>query len=115
MAATENNALKKLRAGELCMGMVMRFARTGDAAKIAKASGHDWVHIDMEHSAMSMETAVELAVAALDTGITPIVRVPGHERWHASRVLDGGPTSTRRSRRSARSMPASFRRSATAR
>ena len=29
-------------------------------------------------------------MAAQDAGITPIVRVPGFEHFHATRVLDGG-------------------------
>jgi 4-hydroxy-2-oxoheptanedioate aldolase len=31
-----------------------------------------------------------MSVAALDSGITPIVRVIGHDHWQASRVLDCG-------------------------
>ena len=44
----------------------------------------------MEHAPLTLDKAVEISVAALDTGITPIVRVPGHEAFHISRVLDGG-------------------------
>jgi 2-keto-3-deoxy-L-rhamnonate aldolase RhmA len=62
----------------------------GEIAKIAKACDHDWIFIDMEHAPLTLDKAVEISVAALDTGITPIVRVPGHEAFHISRVLDGG-------------------------
>ena len=39
---------------------------------------------------MDLDTAVQISVAAQDAGITPVVRVPGFEHYHASRVLDGG-------------------------
>lgn len=90
MPIVRNHALEKLRRGELALGMGIRLARTGDIARIAKACDHDWLFIDMEHTAMSIGTAIEISIAALDSGVTPIVRVPGHEHFHASRVLDGG-------------------------
>lgn len=90
MDRTRNAVLDKLRAGEVVLGLSVRMVRSGEIAKIAKACGHDWIFIDMEHSPLTLEKAVEISVAALDTGITPIVRVPGHEAFHISRVLDGG-------------------------
>ena len=44
----------------------------------------------MEHNAMDVDTAVQISVAAQDAGIAPIVRVPGYEHYHATRVMDGG-------------------------
>src|SRR5690606_6768280 len=43
-----------------------------------------------EHSAIDIDSAANVSVAAQDAGITPIVRVPGFEHHHATRVLDGG-------------------------
>ena len=57
---------------------------------IAKTAGYDWLFIDMEHSSLDVDTAAQISAAALDAGITPIVRVPGHEHFHASRLLDTG-------------------------
>src|SRR5262249_53887913 len=45
---------------------------------------------DLEHGSLSIETACEIAVAAQDSGIAPIVRVPYGELTMATRVLDGG-------------------------
>ena len=85
------NAVKdKLAADQLVLGLSIRLLRTPDAAKIAKATDHDFLFIDMEHSALSFESVVDMSVAALDSGITPIVRVIGHDHWQASRVLDCG-------------------------
>jgi len=85
-----NHARRRLAAGELALGMGVRQARTVDIATIAKTSGFDWLFIDMEHSSMDVDLASQLAMASLAVGITPIVRVPGHEHYHASRLLDNG-------------------------
>ena len=52
--------------------------------------GLDWLFIDMERNTMSIDTAEQMCVAALPTGVAPPVRVPAHDHFHASRVLDGG-------------------------
>jgi 2-keto-3-deoxy-L-rhamnonate aldolase RhmA len=39
---------------------------------------------------MDLDTAAQLASASLALGVTPLVRVPGYEHWHASRILDNG-------------------------
>lgn len=85
-----NPAKRKLASGELVLCMGLRQARTPDIAMIAAASGFDSIYVDMEHSPVSLETTSTLCCAALGAGITPLVRVPGHERHIASRALDGG-------------------------
>ncbi|MGI9333522.1 MAG: HpcH/HpaI aldolase family protein [Gammaproteobacteria bacterium] len=86
----ENVARKRLEAGNLALGIGLRQARTVDIAKIMMTCGYDWLFIDMEHSAIDVDTASQISVAAQDAGIAPLVRVPGFEHHHASRVLDGG-------------------------
>ncbi len=90
MALIPNHTKEQMKRGELALGCGIRMMRTVDIAKIAKVCDFDWLFLDMEHNAMSIDTCVQIAVAALDAGITPIVRVPGHQHFHASRVLDGG-------------------------
>jgi 2-keto-3-deoxy-L-rhamnonate aldolase RhmA len=90
MAGFPNTAKQQLEAGKLALGMGMRALRTVDAGIIAKTSGFDWLFIDMEHSALDVDTASQVAIASLGFGITPIVRVPGKEHHHASRLLDSG-------------------------
>ncbi|MBT6276246.1 MAG: aldolase [Chromatiales bacterium] len=85
-----NVAKARLQAGELAVGVGLRQARTVDIGKAMKTCGYDWLFIDMEHNSMDLDTAVQISVAAQDAGITPIVRVPGYQHFHASRVLDGG-------------------------
>ena len=90
MAIYPNHTKQQLDAGKLALGMGMRALRTVDAGMIAKTCGFDWLFIDMEHSAMDVDLASQVAIAALPLGITPIVRVPGKEHHHASRLLDSG-------------------------
>jgi 2-keto-3-deoxy-L-rhamnonate aldolase RhmA len=90
METVPNHTKRRLAAGELALGMGARQARTVDIATIAKTCGFDWLFIDMEHSSMDVDLASQLAMAALGAGITPLVRVPGHEHYHASRLLDNG-------------------------
>lgn len=90
MTITPNTAKQKLQAGDLVIGFGMRSMRTTEVAKIAKTCGFDWLFIDMEHGSYDVDLVCQISVAALDTGVTPIVRVPGHQHFHAARVLDGG-------------------------
>ena len=68
----------------------MRLVRNVDIIKVMKAAGFDWLFLDLEHGVMSIETAAEICVAAQDSGIAPIVRVPYGELAMATRLLDGG-------------------------
>jgi 4-hydroxy-2-oxoheptanedioate aldolase len=90
MSTVPNHALRQLRAGKLAIGLGLRQARTVDIAQIARTAGFDWLFIDCEHGSMDADTAAQIAAASLAVGITPIVRVPGLEHWHASRMLDNG-------------------------
>jgi HpcH/HpaI aldolase/citrate lyase family len=75
---------------ELALGVGIRLVRTVEIAKVMKTAGFDFLFIDLEHGAMSIDTAVQMSVAALDVGIAPIVRVPSRQFFIATRVLDGG-------------------------
>lgn len=92
MAVTtiRNVTKERLQNGELAIGVGLRQARTVDIAKIMKTAGFDWLFIDQEHGSLSLDDAAEISCAAQDVGITPIVRVPGFEHYHAAKALDGG-------------------------
>ncbi len=73
---TAVNPLKTMMlAGKVALGMNVRLARSGDIARIAKSSGHDFIFIDMQHSLFNLETVGHIAQAALGCGIAPLVRV----------------------------------------
>lgn len=90
MTVIHNAAKRRLAAGGLALGIGLRQARTVDIAAIARTCDFDWLFIDMEHNSMDVDVATQIAMAGLGAGITPIVRVPGHEHYHATRLLDGG-------------------------
>jgi 2-keto-3-deoxy-L-rhamnonate aldolase RhmA len=85
-----NSARERLARGELSLGFGVRTAKSVEIAKAMKTAGFDWLFLDLEHSAMSIETAAQLAIAGLDAGIAPIVRVPKGEYSLATRLLDNG-------------------------
>jgi 2-keto-3-deoxy-L-rhamnonate aldolase RhmA len=58
-------------------------------AEIISDSGLDWVLIDMEHSAISLES-VQNAIQIMGDKILKIVRVPGNDEIWIKRILDTG-------------------------
>lgn len=90
MVQVKNLTKEKLARGELALGVGLRNARTVDIGKAMATAGFDWLFIDMEHNAMGIDIATQIAVAGQDAGITPLVRVPGFEQHLAARALDGG-------------------------
>jgi 2-keto-3-deoxy-L-rhamnonate aldolase RhmA len=85
-----NPARERLNNGELCLGIGLRQARTVDIAAAMATCGFDWLFIDLEHGTMPLDTAMQISVAALTAGISPVVRVPSRQYSLATRVLDGG-------------------------
>jgi 2-keto-3-deoxy-L-rhamnonate aldolase RhmA len=86
----KNVALERLATGDLSLGVILRQARSVETAPIFATAGYDWLFLDLEHNAMSIETAAEISVGALNAGIAPLVRVPEKQYWMATRALDGG-------------------------
>ena len=68
--------------------MTVRLVRGVEIARIAKTAGFDSLYVDMEHSSFSLETTGQICIAALEAGVTPLVRVPGVAE--VQRVLDAG-------------------------
>jgi len=65
----------KLRDGGVALGINVRLSRSGDIARIAKASGHDFLFIDAQHAIYDLQTIGHIAQAAQALGIAPLVRV----------------------------------------
>ena len=85
-----NPARERLSKGELSLGIGLRLARTVDIAAAMATCGFDWLFIDLEHGAMTLDTATQISLAALTAGISPLVRVPAQQYSLATRALDGG-------------------------
>jgi 2-keto-3-deoxy-L-rhamnonate aldolase RhmA len=86
----DNLFLTRLRAGEPTLVLGIRSSRTADVVRVARATGHHGIMVDLEHSAISLEVATQLCATAGDLGMTPFVRVPEREYGAIGRLLDGG-------------------------
>jgi 2-keto-3-deoxy-L-rhamnonate aldolase RhmA len=87
-----NPVKETLRAGGVALGMTVRLGRSPDIARIAKASGHEFVFIDTQHSIYDLETIAAIAHTALAIGVAPLVRVRGIADPDVSLLLDNGVT-----------------------
>ena len=90
MAAILNPARDRLVKGELSLGVGIRMSRSIEVARMMKSCGFDWLFLDLEHGMLTLDTCSQMAIAALDAGISPIVRVPERQFDMAARALDGG-------------------------
>jgi staphyloferrin B biosynthesis citrate synthase len=80
----------KLRAGEVVLGITVRLGRSPDIAHIAKATDHDFIFIDGQHSIFNLETIIAIAHTAAAIGVAPLVRVRGIDDPDVSLLLDNG-------------------------
>ena len=86
----KNHVKELLRADKVALGMIARVARSGDIARIAKTTGHDFIFVDHQHALYSLETTGHIAQAALGCGITPMVRVRSCDDPDTQVLLDNG-------------------------
>jgi 2-keto-3-deoxy-L-rhamnonate aldolase RhmA len=90
MALTSNTTRRRLADGKMALGFGVHHLRTVAAPVLAAATGHDWLFIDTEHGAFSIQETTQLCIATLPTGVTPIVRVCAGAIDEATRALDNG-------------------------
>ena len=92
-AISMTHPLKEIfKAKKVALGLLTRLARSGDIARIAKTTGHDFVFIDAQHAAYTPETVGHIAQAALGIGISPLVRVRSCDDPQTQVFLDIGAT-----------------------
>jgi 2-keto-3-deoxy-L-rhamnonate aldolase RhmA len=90
MTIIENAALKRMRSGEVALGMQVRLGRSGEVAGVAAATDHDWIMLDLQHSGIDVATVVEISLASYGFGVTPVVRVSSPDDPQTVRLLDAG-------------------------
>ncbi len=83
-------AVDKVRRNEKIVGTMVRMVRNPSIAAIAKASGLDFIMLDMEHGSYSVETVEDIAKVARLCGVGIFARVPSLDRAYISRVMDAG-------------------------
>lgn len=90
MPITTNTCKQRLKAGKMSLGFGVHHLRSVAAPMLAAGTGHDWMFIDAEHGAFNIQEITQLCIAALPTGVTPIVRVCAGAIDEATRALDNG-------------------------
>jgi 4-hydroxy-2-oxoheptanedioate aldolase len=84
-----NRCKAKLSKGEAIYGPFVGIPSAA-IVELCGIAGFDYVVIDCEHSAIDFGACEEMVRAAELVGITPIVRVPGHDSRKILRYLDIG-------------------------
>ena len=59
-------------------------------AELLVRAGFDWLTVDLEHSAITLESAAELIRTIDLAGVSPMVRVGSHDANVIKRVMDAG-------------------------
>jgi 4-hydroxy-2-oxoheptanedioate aldolase len=90
MAIMANPTRERMSKNQAALGPGLRHARHPEIAGAMKTAGYDFLFIDLEHSAMSLDTCSQISAAAIQAGIAPLVRVPEGDHNLATRALDSG-------------------------
>lgn len=85
-----NNTLRRsLREGRPSFGSWVQSGNSAIVEVMAKA-GFDWLAIDLEHSAIDLETTFTLIQVIDLAGCAPLVRLSANDPVQAKRVMDAG-------------------------
>ncbi|MGH8618109.1 MAG: HpcH/HpaI aldolase family protein [Burkholderiales bacterium] len=80
---------QRLAAGNTVSGMIL-FSGSPMLVEMMAAAGVDFVVIDMEHSALDLDTAAHVIRAADAAGVTPFVRIPEVDAALVKKLLNLG-------------------------
>ncbi len=86
----KNSLRAKLESGKPVFGTMMQELRSPAVPMILANAGFDFIFIDMEHGAHTMETVADLIKVTRLAGITPLIRVPDLQYHFIARCLDAG-------------------------
>jgi 2-keto-3-deoxy-L-rhamnonate aldolase RhmA len=90
MAIKANPLKAALAAGRVQIGTWLNLVRTPSVLTLLKSAGLDYVRLDLEHGAPSMETAADMAALSRALDFPLIVRPPEGSRAWITRLLDAG-------------------------
>src|SRR5579871_275651 len=77
-----NRVKEKLARDEVVASMTVRLSRSIEIARIAATAGFDTIYVDVEHNTLSIDAVCQICIAAMQCGITPLVRVMQIGRAH---------------------------------
>ena len=86
----DNKVRTTLKRGEAVVGTMVQEMRSPAIALLLADAGCDFMFIDMEHGAYTIETVADMIKVARLAGIVPLVRVPDGLYHLIARVLDAG-------------------------
>jgi 2-keto-3-deoxy-L-rhamnonate aldolase RhmA len=85
-----NHMKNNLKAGKTSLMISVRSSKSVDVVLALEAAGYDSFFVDLEHGGLTLPEAGQLCTAGLLAGVTPIVRLPGHDPFTAAAALDLG-------------------------
>lgn len=85
-----NPVVDRIADGSVALGLSVRLARSGEIARIARLTDHDFLYIDTQHAPFDVETIGHIAQTSLACGVAPIVRTRGADDSNLSLLLDMG-------------------------
>jgi 4-hydroxy-2-oxoheptanedioate aldolase len=86
----ENLMKKALRKGQVVIGGGVSQLKGAAVPQLYAAAGFQFIWIDMQHSAYSIENVFELVIGARAAGIENIVRIPSIDPPLIARLMDSG-------------------------
>jgi 4-hydroxy-2-oxoheptanedioate aldolase len=83
------NLKERLKTGEVLLGTFISLGNPTTTEIVARCN-YDWLLLDLEHGIGSEQDILQQLQAIQHTGVTPIIRVEGHQRQRTHKVLDFG-------------------------
>ena len=90
MAAPTNRVKRVIEEGGVALAGLVGTFRGPTMPELIGLAGYDAALIDMEHGGFDLGDVQELVLASEIAGVTPMVRIPGLDRYLIMRLLDIG-------------------------
>lgn len=87
---TPNRMKQELAAGNVCLGATITIYSPAIAELLSRV-GLDWLWIDTEHTALSLEEVSVILQATNGTDVSTVIRVPWNDKTLIKRAIDTGP------------------------
>ena len=85
-----NPVKETIAAGGISFGLNVRLSHSSEIARVARATGHEFLYIDAQHALFNPESIGQITQTALAVGVAPMVRTRGADDPNLSLFLDAG-------------------------